>query len=226
MKTILPILKNLNILYAEDDKNIRQSTDKTLSLLFNHVYTACNGQEALEYFNNETIHIVLLDYVMPKLDGYKVAKAIRQKNKKIPIIISSGYSDKEKLLNAIELNLVKYIVKPLQYDQLSKTLQTSVNILKDNAMLSIPLSHGLSYDYVKKSLYSEDLAIPLTKYEIRFLELLIENKEKILDKELLKEAVYGSSIEQNTLRNMVYRLRKKVGVEFIQTVKDLGYKLA
>ncbi|MGC6739075.1 response regulator transcription factor, partial [Escherichia coli] len=66
-----------------------------------------DGKEAIEIYNSRKIDILILDYVMPNLNGYETAKTVRENNKKIPILITSAYTDKEKLLNAIELNLIK-----------------------------------------------------------------------------------------------------------------------
>jgi DNA-binding response OmpR family regulator len=223
MKKIFPILKNLNILYAEDDENIRASTQKTLELLFDNVYVAKDGAQALELFANEFIHIVLLDYVMPKKDGYQVAKEIRKTDKHLPIIISSGYSEKDKLLNAIELHLVKYLIKPVQYDQLSEVFEEAIEILSNNNMLITPISEGMRYDYVNKRLLVEENKVILTKQEIKFIELLLEKRGLIVSKSEVERTVFDDNVETNTLRNMVYRLRKKIGKNLVVTVKDSGY---
>lgn len=223
MKDIFHVLKKLNVLYAEDDPKIRQSTQKTLELLFKNVYIAENGNEALELFENENIHIVLLDYVMPKKDGYLTAKAIRQKNHNVPIIISSGYSDKDKLLNAIELNLVKYLIKPVQYDDLSEVLAQSVDVLQRNNLLNTSITQGVEYDFLNKKLLISDDNINLTKQEIKFIELLIQKEGAIVAKEEIEQKVFSNDVHSNTIRNLVYRLRKKIGDRVVQTVKDRGY---
>lgn len=223
MKKLYPVLKNLNILYAEDDENIRQSTQKTLQLLFNNVYTACDGIKAVELFDNNHIHIALLDYVMPKKDGYLVAKHIRNQSKSLPIIISSGYTEQEKLLNAIELHLVKYLVKPVQYDQLSEVLEEAIEVLKTNDMLISTINEAIKYDHMNKKLIVQDSTVILTKQETKFIELLIEKRGNIVSKEDVEGIVFENDVETNTLRNMVYRLRKKIGKDLVNTVKDSGY---
>lgn len=225
MKDIYHILQKLTILYAEDDVNIRQSSVKTYELLFDKVFVAHNGQEALDIYEKEHIHIVMLDYVMPKLDGYEVAKKIRHHNKNIPIIISSGYTDQEKLLKAIELNLVKYLIKPVQYDNLSEVLSQSIEILKYNNMLTTTIRDDMSYDYLNKKVIIGQKAIMLTKQEIRFIEMLLQNMGNIVYKEEVIKAVFDNEVQTNTLRNMVYRLRKKLERDLVYTVKDVGYML-
>ena len=96
------VFKSLSILYAEDDLIIRESITRILNMFFKNVFVASDGNEALELYQNNKIDVLMLDYVMPNLDGYQTAKIIRELNKKIPIIIVSAYTDKEKLLNDIK----------------------------------------------------------------------------------------------------------------------------
>lgn len=221
---MLDLLKNLNILYAEDDLELKESLNKTLTMLSNHVYLASTGIEAINIFQKETIHIVILDYVMPLMNGYEVAKELRKNDKHVPIIICSGYSDKEKLLNAIELNLIKYLEKPLSYDKLSQALIGAIKSLEDNNKLKIILNENIKYDYINKEiLYIDGKTIQLTKQEVDFLELLLKKRNSLFTKDIVQDIVFGKNVESNTIRNMVYRLRKKLGEDIIVTVKDLGY---
>lgn len=221
---MLDLLKNLNILYAEDDLEIRDSLYKTLSMLSNHVFLAKDGTEALTIFQKETVHIVILDYVMPLMNGYEVAKELRRENKHIPIIICSGYSDKEKLLNAIELNLIKYLEKPLSYDKLAQALTGAIKSLEYNNKLKVILSENIKYDYINKEILDTNGRIfQLTKHEVDFLELLLKKRSSLFTKDVVQDVVFGKNVESNTIRNMVYRLRKKIGEDIIVTVKDLGY---
>ncbi len=121
------VLKSLSILYAEDDLVIQNSISRILKMFFKEVHIANDGNEALEIYQNNKIDVMMLDYVMPNLDGYQTAKFIREINKKIPIIIVSAYTDKEKLLNAIELNLIKYLEKPILHDDLINVFNSVVS---------------------------------------------------------------------------------------------------
>lgn len=221
---MLDLLKNLNILYAEDDSELRDNLNKTLTMLSNRVFLARNGLEAIDIFQKETIHIIILDYVMPLMDGYEVAKELRKNDKHVPIIICSGYSDKEKLLNAIELNLIKYLEKPLSYDKLSQALTGAIKSLEDNNKLKVILNKNIKYDYINKEILDTNGRIfQLTKHEVDFLELLLKKRSSLFTKDVVQEVVFGKNVESNTIRNMVYRLRKKIGEDIIITVKDLGY---
>jgi len=204
LNELAQILKELNILYAEDNQSIQASTRKTLELIFGNVYIANDGLEALDIYNSKTIHMALFDYVMPNMNGYEAARQIRLDNKKIPIIIASGYSDKDKLLNAIDLGVIKYIEKPLKYDELVNTLKLAVEILRENNMLSVQLDEQIHYDLINKTISKNGDLVRLTKQESDFLELLINNKSKLVSKELINDYVFASEYVDQTLCEMFY----------------------
>ena len=160
------VFKSLSILYAEDDLVIRESISRILNMFFKNVFVASNGNEALELYQNNKIDVLMLDYVMPNLDGYQTAKLIREFNKKIPIIIASAYTDKEKLLNAIELNLIKYLEKPILYDDLVKVFNSVVTHLEDNNLLFTKLTKDYYYFFTTKKIVTKEKEIILTKNEI------------------------------------------------------------
>lgn len=217
------ILKSLNILYAEDDLVIKESTTRILKMFFKDVFVANDGNEALEIYQNHKIDVIMLDYVMPNLDGYQTAKIIRELNKKIPIIIVSAYTDKEKLLNAIELNLIKYIEKPILHDDLVNVLNSVITSLKDNNLILTKLDENSYYSFVSKKVIKNDKEIVLTRNEVTFIELLLDKPNQLISKEVIENEVFKESVDENTLRNMVYRLRKKIDSDSIVTIKDLGY---
>lgn len=217
------IFKSLSILYAEDDLVIRESISRILNMFFKNVFVASDGNEALEFYQNNKIDVLMLDYVMPNLDGYQTAKIIREFNKKIPIIIASAYTEKEKLLNAIELNLIKYLEKPILYDDLVKVFNSVVTHLEDNNLLFTKLTQDYYYFFTTKKIVTKEKEIILTKNEILFLELLLNKPNQLIPKESIEENVFKESVDENTLRNLVYRLRKKMECDIIVTIKDLGY---
>lgn len=223
MQKNLNILKSLSILYAEDDSVIQNSISRILKMFFKEVHIANDGNEALEIYQNNKIDVIMLDYVMPNLDGYQTVKLIREINKKIPIILVSAYTDKEKLLNAIELNLIKYLEKPILHDDLINVFNSVISFLEENNLLFTKLDETSSYSFITKKIIKNDEEIILTKNEVIFLELLLDKPNQLISKETIEDKVFKESVDENTLRNMVYRLRKKLDLEIIINIKDLGY---
>lgn len=176
-------------------------------------------------FQKKNIHIVILDYVMPFIDGYAVALEIRKTDSDIPIIITSSFTEKEKLLGVIGFNLVSYLEKPLQFNDLMESLKQSVERLSHKGKLKIALSEEIVYDSIRKQLLINGSEEPLTKNEYLFLEILFAKRSMLVMTEYIEECIYEGSVAPNTLRNMVYRLRKKLPVDLIVTIKEIGYML-
>lgn len=217
------VLKSLTILYGEDDLVIKQSVTRILKMFFREVFVANDGNEALEIYQNQKIDVIILDYVMPNLDGYQTAKIIREINKKIPIIVVSAYTDKEKLLNAIELNLIKYLEKPILHENLVQVFNSVIKSLEENNLLFSKLDENCYYSFISKKIIKDNQEISLTKNEITFIELLLDKPNQLISKEIIENRVFKESVDENTLRNMVYRLRKKLDSDLIVTIKDFGY---
>ena len=121
-------LSNYRVLYAEDDEGVRKNVYELLSLLFQEVYFAADGQEAHELFVRHQPDLVITDIKMPYLNGIELVKKIRETDKKAHIIIITAYTEVDYMLEAIELSLVRYIVKPITepklFDALEKFIQS------------------------------------------------------------------------------------------------------
>ena len=217
------ILKQLTILYAEDEKTTRENITKTLKLFVNDVIAVKDGAEAIAAFSKKQVHIVILDYVMPIIDGNSVARSIREKNPHIPIIMLTSHSDKEKLLSAIKTGVNDYLEKPPTLETLMNALFDAVQKIINSGMLMQSLAEGVEYDYIQKAIHTNSSCERLTKQEYQFLEILLARPMSLVIKEEIEERVFGSEVEPNTLRNMVYRLRKKIPADVIVTIKDLGF---
>ncbi|AXH14271.1 DNA-binding response regulator [Malaciobacter mytili LMG 24559] len=218
--------KNLTILYAEDNLIIQENISKILKLLFSKVYIASNGKEALELFKRYTPNIILTDFIMPIFDGYELTCEIRKVCYKVPIVILSNYTDKEKLLKCIPLNLTQYLEKPIEYNKLIDTLHLCKNHLEKNNFLRFTISNKLTYDFQTKKLFIDNKEIYLTHIEIEIFEYFINKKNQIITKDELAIIIYEDKyINENALKNVIYRLRKKIGKDLIKNDRNLGYSL-
>lgn len=216
--------KNFSILFVEDDLEIQKNMSKILSLLCNRVYVASNGLEAYEIFTNNVIHIIITDYEMPFINGYDLVLKIREISQNIPIIILSNYTDKEKLLKCIPLNLTSYLEKPIIYEKLLETLQLCKNQIENNATLYLTINDTLKYDFNTKSLIQNGNYIKLTTLEIQIFEYLLNKKNQLVYNDELLSVIFENDYYGN-IKNIIYRLRKKVSKNVIVNYKNLGYML-
>lgn len=219
----LSLLKNLNLLYAEDDSFVRNSVTKSLELLCANVYTAGDGQEAIEVFEAKHIDIAILDYVMPKKDGYATLLHIRASKPTLPIIMLSAYTDKEKLLNAISGRVVEYLEKPMDLGRLTSALLKCTERGESIFCGEVCLENDIYYSFEKKSLFRDSQEIHLTHTEVEILECFIKNRGIVISKYTLYECF--DAISEGSLRNSLSALRKKLPSTLIETKKDLGYIL-
>ncbi len=111
-------MTNLNLLYVEDDEETIDNIDFFLKRHFNEIIIAQDGEEAFNYFKEKKPDIIILDINIPKLNGLKLASKIREINKKVPIIFLTAFSDKDNLLQAINLHACSYLIKPFKIDEL------------------------------------------------------------------------------------------------------------
>jgi len=120
-------LSNYRVLYAEDEVGVSKNVYELLSLLFQEVYLANDGEEAYELFFKHQPDLVITDIKMPRLSGIELAKKIRENDDKAHIIIITAYTEVDFMLEAIELSLLRYIVKPITESKLFDALENSCN---------------------------------------------------------------------------------------------------
>lgn len=109
-------LKNLNLLYVEDNKNTVDTVQTVFGSIFNKLFIAHDGKEGLKYFEENHIDIIITDISMPNLNGIEMCKQIRKKSKKVSIIFLTAFSDRETLLDTINLQIDGYLVKPINFE--------------------------------------------------------------------------------------------------------------
>lgn len=128
-KELKKIAKGISVLYVEDEDLIRKEVNNFLVKFFDTIETACNGEEGLEKFKQKKYDLVITDIRMPKLNGLQMTNEIKKLDKKTKIIITSAYDDKKLLLNAIEIDVEHYIVKPFDYSNFIVTLYKTVDLI-------------------------------------------------------------------------------------------------
>ncbi|KFL33348.1 regulator [Sulfurospirillum sp. SCADC] len=220
---MLKKLASYSVLYAEDEAGVRKNVYELLGLLFKEVYLATDGEEAYKLFVEHKPDLIITDIKMPHLSGIDLAKKIRENDQKADIIIITAYTEVDFMLEAIELSLLRYIVKPITepklFDALEKFLQA-----KEKAHLQ-ELAPNWYYDSLQKTITHESDIYELTKKEARFIELLLQ-KDSIISYEEIEQKLWESEyMSLNALRLMIKNLRKKLPEGTLKNIQGIGYKL-
>jgi len=219
-------LKTLTILYAEDEEGIRKNISDSLTYYVKDVLEASNGREAYNIYKEKKPDIILSDIHMPVMDGIEFVKKIRAEDRKTPVVMITAHTDRKYLLEAVELHMEKYIVKPIEFDELFGILEKCINILEINNITTLKVDNNYSYDYDRKELFYKDEVIILNKKEMNFLELLIRNQNRVVTYEELQEYVWCDDVmTDSALRSLVRNLRKKIPTDMIFNLSGIGYRL-
>jgi len=221
-------ISDISILIAEDEKQLLNSMFEYLELFFENVYTAEDGRTAYEVYEKEKPNIIISDINMPLLDGLSMIKKIREKDLNTKIIITTAHSEKEKLMQAIELHLVKYLVKPVQSDKLKKLLLSLVEELRQNRD-HIYLKEAFYWDKKKKRLFHKSDEIDLKPKEQKVLELLCSHINQSISAIEIYNYLYEDQPERDfssdAITSLMKRIRQKLPKETIKSAYGVGYIL-
>ncbi len=217
---------HIKILYVEDDDITRENGIEYLENYFEHIYESKDGLDALKKFEQINPDIIITDIQMPKIDGLEFVKRVRQKNKEVQIIVLTAFSHKEYLLKAIELQLVKYIMKPIKENELKAALELCINNLENNTSNIVYLSETCIFDKFNHTLFVNDELIKLRAKEIDLLTLLINHKDRFVTYEELENYVWkGLPMTKDALKTLVRYLKEKIPKDIISNQNGVGYKI-
>jgi len=220
------MLKNFTILYVEDEEMVRKSAVEYLNRVCKLVLEAKDGKEAIMMWKEYKPDIIITDISMPRLNGIDMASYIRAHDKEVQIIITTAHSDTDYLLKAVELQLVKYIIKPITKDKLLSALEKSIELIEDKSKFNLALSATSEYNAFEKVIYNDNKEIKLTKNETLFLDLLAHHHTRVVKYEEIESAIWAyEGMSQDAIRSLVRGIRKKVPENCIENVSGSGYKL-
>ncbi len=222
------------LLYAEDDIESRENYIYILQEYFSTIYPASNGKEALELFHEHCPDMLLLDISMPLLNGLDLVKIIRKDDMDIPIIILSAHSDREKLLQAVNLKLEAYLLKPIDDIQLKEIITNQIKQMQKKEILY--LRENLIYDKTNITLTHKDKPIKITKKERLLLQVLVKHIGKYVSHDELIIHIWQDDIpdhsHDNKLIQLIYRFNKKMtqqlssDTHLIENSYTLGYRIS
>lgn len=215
-------LNAFSVLYAEDEDGIRNNIEEILRHLFKEVSTAKNASDAYKKYIQNKPDLIITDIKMGNETGIDFVKKIRETDSKTRVIVTSAHTDLDYLLEATQLHLIKYIVKPITNDNLMEALESFIKSFDDNKI------YNLNENWVfnsSKSVVSNGIEdFILTKKEAIFLKLLI-TKNRVISYEELENAICDddSILTSNAMRLFVKNLRKKLPDNFLKNMQGIGY---
>ncbi|ELQ2587486.1 butyrate response regulator transcription factor BumR [Campylobacter jejuni] len=217
--------KELIILVVEDEVKARESMINILSERFSKVIGAQNGDEGLKKFKKFKPDLVITDIAIPIMDGLDMAREIKEISDDVPIVVLSAYSEKERLLRSIDIGIDKYLIKPVDIEELFKVLDYLIGE-KIEANMLVKISEEYQFNKTKRTLIYSGGEIVLTKKELAFISLLLKQPGALVLHEDIKKNVWiGEHVSDTAVRTFIKRVRDKVGEDFIKNVPSLGYKI-
>ncbi len=228
--------KRVSILLVEDEENLHEALKLNLELEEYEVTSAYDGVEALKAVEQEHFDLMILDVMLPELDGISVCERIRLQNNDIPILILSAKNSSADRVLGLKKGADDYLTKPFNLEELllrvSKLVEKSQRLL-----IRKPLEQ--SYHFGKNQVNFNALEcvtkdgekITLTKKEIMLLKLLIENKNEVVTREKILQAVWGYNVypTTRTIDNFILSFRKYFEEDsrnptYFHSVRGIGYK--
>lgn len=216
------------ILVVEDDIKIQEIIVEFLSSQNYDVDAASDGIEGYEKFKEDNYDLVILDVMMPRLNGYDLCKMIRNKDKDIPIIFLTALGSEEDELKGFDVEADDYITKPCSFNILIKRVEVALKRkVSTNAKKQLLQFEDLNLDESTYKVYMKEEEIELTLKEFNILKLLIKLYPMVVSRELIIERIWGTDFFEDTrlIDAHVKNLRKKIKSNYIKTIKGVGYVL-
>ena len=220
-------MKNLTLLYIEDDTDIQRCLGEFLERYTSNLYLAQSAEEGMKLYEEIAPDIILLDINLPGKSGIDFARELRKTNHDTRIIISTAHTDKAFLLAAVELELTRYLVKPVTSMELMEALSKAADEYEEvKVAQEVDLGEGFSYDHERKALLQEGEEVILPRKEMQLLEFFIANGHSILSYEALQYEIWPDSLmSKDAVRAQIRNLRKKSHPHIIKNISAIGYRL-
>jgi len=228
--------KKFSILLVEDEENLQEALKLNLELEGYEITSAYDGVEALQAVQKEYFNLIILDVMLPELDGITVCETIRLTNPDIPILILSAKNSSADRVLGLKKGADDYLTKPFNLEELLIRVN---NLIKKSERLSSKQPLPEIYTFGKNKIdfkASEAFTksgerVPLTKKEIMLLKLLIENKNEVVTREKILQVVWGYNVypTTRTIDNFILNFRKYFeedsrDPEYFHSVRGVGYK--
>ena len=215
------------ILVVEDEKDIQNIIKAFLENAEYKVETADDGLDAINLIQKNNYDLILLDIMLPKIDGFTVCEMIR-KNSNIPIIILTALTDEESQLKGFDKLADDYITKPFSMPVLLKHIEAIFRRTNNsNENTSILKYKNITLNTENYEVYVDNQKVTLTFREYEILKLFLENQGKVFTRDNILNSIWNYDYfgDDKIVNTHIKNIRKKVGYEYIETVRGVGYKI-
>ena len=218
----------MKILLAEDEVDLNNVVTRYLKKNGYSIDSVLDGEEALDYLEYGEYDLVILDIMMPKVDGFEVIKKLRDKGNHTSILMLTARDNADDKVKGLDLGADDYIVKPFDFNELMARIRAVVRRKYGNSSNRLVIG-DLILDTSEKSVTRAGKQIELTGKEYEVLEYLMQSKNRILSRDQIKEHVWDFDYEgdSNIIDVLIKNIRKKIDIEagkqIIYTKRGLGY---
>ncbi|WP_026011035.1 response regulator transcription factor [Paenibacillus sp. OSY-SE] len=219
-------MMNYQILVIEDDQEIQELIKQFLMTQQYSVEVASDGIEGMKQFNKQSFDLILLDVMLPNLNGFEIAKMIRNQSN-VPIILLTALEEEQDQLKGFDLGIDDYITKPFSFHVLIRRVEAVLRRSNDQSTDNCLVFKEVQLDCDAYKVYVNEVEIPLTTKEFEIVQLLLQNEKKVLTRESIVEKIWGFDYygETRVIDTHIKNIRKKLDIPYIKTVKGIGYKI-
>jgi two-component system OmpR family response regulator len=217
----------MRILLAEDDASQAESIKTWLEMDGYNIDWVERGDHAILALEQHQYDCVLLDRGLPKINGDAILKTLRAQQHPTPVIFITAQDSIHDRVEGLDLGANDYLVKPFSLEELSARVRSQLR--QHQAQVGQYLHFAnLQLDPQAKTLKQEGQPINLTAKEFQILHKLMQKPDHVVTREQLEESLYawGDEIESNAIEVFIYQLRKKIGSQYIKTIRGLGYRMS
>ena len=222
--------KDISVLYVEDEDKIREKYKQFLKRFCTNIYEASNGEEAYTIYKEKRPDIIIADINMPKLNGLELVKKIRESDHNTKVIMLTAHSDVKYLLEATNLKLTRYLIKPVSRGDLKEALSVAISELSNFSVFSkklIYLKENTHWDKESMELFIDDGSISLTKNEKLLTDMLTSKLNSTFSYDEIIYQIWPDDFNDKfpALKTLVKGLRKKLPTDTLENVRSSGYRI-
>ena len=213
---------NKTILIIEDDPHIRLGLNKALQMEGYQVLTANDGEQGLWLAQTESPALIVVDIMMPKMNGFEVIAALRSEGNETPLIVLSARTETQDKVRGLKLGADDYVEKPFALAELLARIERKLG-----SQTQQQVTFGdFNFDFKTECLSENGNTIVLSAKEIKLLQFMLQRVGQIVSREQIISAVWGGDYygTDRTVDNFILGLRKKIGKVFLTTVRGMGYR--